>query len=91
MSNPYLLVKIEWVDSLQPTSSWQHLDELDAPQACSVSSVGWLISEGPPYYRLAPNMGDADSDTNAQGSGIIVIPACCVTDVVPLSENSDAS
>ena len=78
------LVMIEWQDSAQPVAEWSYLAGWDAPSVVNCVSVGWLIHDGE-VKALAPNMGDLGSE-NAQVSGVIRIPACCITRMVELDE-----
>jgi hypothetical protein len=80
------LVLIEWLDSAQPIPGWRHLDDLPALEVIQCVSVGWLIGENRSVKMLAPNIGDFESGTNAQGSGFIRIPVASVTRQVELIE-----
>ena len=84
--NPAPLVMIEWDDSSQPQGRWVHLDELPEGKVIKCVSVGWLVGDGGGVKTLAPNMGDVDSATNMQASGLINIPAAAVTRLVQLIE-----
>ena len=75
------LVLVEWEDSAQPAPAWRHLDANEKHEIVRCVSVGWLIADGP-VKALAPNMGDIHSETNVQASGVIRIPARCVTRLV---------
>lgn len=79
------LVMIEWVDSAQPSPSWQYLADFDDPKAIACVSVGWLIHDGDDVKALAQNMGDIGSDA-MQVSGVIRIPARCIVRTVELDE-----
>ena len=72
------LVLVEWEDSARPSPIWQHIDELPEPEVIACESVGWIISKDKKILRLAPNMGDLLSESNAQCSGVINIPMCSV-------------
>ena len=74
------LVLIEWEDSVQPVRVWQHLDELGAHGIMRCQSIGFLVYDGNDVKVLAPNVAELDTD-DAQASGIIRIPARCVTRV----------
>ena len=80
------LVLIEWEDSAQPTSGWQYLADFECGQAVQCASVGWLIEDGEKVKALAPNLGEVGTTESAQASGIIRIPARCITRVVRLEE-----
>ena len=79
MENPPLVL-IEWEDSVQPVRIWQHLDELDAHEVMHCQSIGFLIYNGDDVKALAPNVAELGTD-DAQASGVIRIPARCVTRV----------
>ena len=81
------LVLVEWLDSCQPIPGWTHLTDLPEENVTRCVSVGWLISDGDQVKMLAPNMGDTDSETNMQASGIIRIPEACITRIVKLKES----
>ena len=74
------LVLIEWEDSAQPVGAWQYLSELEPPEVIACQSVGWLVHDGDDVKALAPNVGDLDG-AHAQASGLMRIPARCVTRV----------
>ncbi len=80
------LVLVEWEDSAQPLPQWQWLREFETPTVNKGASVGWLIHDGDDVKALAPNMANIDSETNVQASGIIRIPARCITSIKPVSE-----
>jgi hypothetical protein len=75
---------IEWVDSVQPQSSWRFLADVEPSEAVKCYSVGWLISDGD-TKALAPNMGII-SEGEVQVSGVISIPTRCIIRIVPISE-----
>jgi hypothetical protein len=81
------LVMIEWMDSVQPTSSWQHLSDYEPKDAIKCVSVGFLLHDGEDVKGLAQNMGDVDKEENIQASGIIHIPTCCIEKISDLKEN----
>lgn len=80
------LVLIEWLDSTQPISAWQHLSDYKVSEPISCISVGFLIHDGADVKALAPNMGDVSSKVNMQISGIIHIPAKSVLNMTELIE-----
>ncbi len=80
------LVMIEWVDSVQPRSSWEYLTDIGNPGAVKCVSVGWLISETKKCKSLAPNIGEIDSPETFQVSGLIVIPTRAITKITRLKE-----
>lgn len=85
------LVIIEWLDSTQPISSWQHLSDYKASEPISCISVGFLIHDGTDVKALAPNMGDITSENNMQISGIIHIPSKSVLNITELVEKEESS
>ena len=84
MKTPIIL--IEWEDSAQPVPGWSWLEETTWENVVKCQSVGWLIHDGKDVKALAPNRGDLGSDM--QVSGVIRIPARCITKQVVLSEQS---
>lgn len=80
------LVKIEWKDSTQPVSEWQHLNDLTDTKPISCFSVGFLLQNDDEMKVLAPNMADIHNDLNIQASGIIAIPSSCVVKISKLLE-----
>ena len=77
---------IEWEDSTQPIAKWIFLADFERGDAVKCASVGWLIHDGDDVKALAPNMGDLGDEDSAQASGIIRIPARCITRIVRLVE-----
>lgn len=84
MPNNHRLVLIEWLDSRQPISSWQYLEDIETT-ACKCKSVGYLVYEGDGIKRLAPNLADIDKPDSIQASGVITIPEICIEKVVDLA------
>lgn len=80
------LVMIEWLDSTQPISQWQHLSDYERKDGIKCVSVGFLVHDGDKAKGLAPNMGDVDNEENIQASGIIHIPTCSITKITALEE-----
>lgn len=83
------LVMVEWLDSTQPISCWQHLSDYEPLEPIKCVSVGYLIHDGAEVKALAPNMGDAHSDVNIQVSGVMHIPACCIKKIILLGEKEN--
>jgi hypothetical protein len=79
------LVLIEWEDSTQPVSHWQHRDDIEVA-AVRIASVGWLVKDGKKVKALAPNIGGLDRKTSPQCSGVIAIPTRCVIKIKKLEE-----
>ena len=80
------LLMVEWVDSAQPLPSWRHLDDLPELEIIECVSVGWNVGETENVIMLAPNIGDIESGSSAQGSGFIRIPKAAVTRIAELKE-----
>ncbi len=80
---PPPLVLVEWEDSAQPDGQWRFLDNWSAPTVVHCTSVGFLIYDGPDVKALAPNMAETN-EPDAQASGVIRIPARCVTRIKQL-------
>lgn len=80
------LVRIEWLDSAQPTSGWQWTADFDKRLPHKCVSVGFLVQDDTRAKVLAPNMaassGGEDYD---QASGLITIPAAAVIKVERLA------
>ena len=79
------LVMVKWLDSVQPVSRWQHLEDVGHPSVVTCVSVGWLISDTDDAKSLAPNMASTDPDS-LQVSGVITIPSRCILKVARLKE-----
>ncbi len=75
---------VEWLDSVQPQSAWQHLAEIERGEPIKCYSVRWLVSDDAIAKAIAPNMGLCGSAI--QVSGVITIPARCITRIVTLHE-----
>ena len=82
------LVLVEWVDSVQPHSKWELLSDIGTPRGVRCASVGWLVSDDKESKSVAPNMGAIDSPESFQISGLITIPAKCITKITRLKEPS---
>lgn len=82
------LVLIEWEDSTQPVSQWQHVADIKVT-AVRIASVGWLVKDGKKVKALAPNVGGLNGKGDPQVSGVIAIPTRCVIQIRTL-EQSDA-
>lgn len=83
-NNDCPLVMIEWVDSAQPQSRWQFLEDLEAPDAINCVSVGWLVADGKTNKSVAPNMGNINSPDSMQVSGVITIPVRSIVKITIL-------
>lgn len=80
------LVMVEWEDSAQPIPAWSYLASFDATGIIRCASVGWLIRDDDDMMAIAPNMGALDDENSVQVSGVIQIPARCVTKLTRLRE-----
>jgi hypothetical protein len=65
-----LLVQIEWVDSRQPTASWQRVADLGYLAKCRYTSVGFLLREDERAKVLAVSI--ADEGDERQATGVLV-------------------
>lgn len=88
MSAPKL-VQIEWVDSRQPTSSWQRVSGLDYLSECRCTSVGFLLRDDARAMVLAVSI--ADEGDELQATGVFVIPTAAVLSCVALTSASACS
>ncbi len=70
------LVQIEWVDSRQPTASWQRVSALDYLAECRCTSVGFLLRDSDQAKVLAASI--ADDGDELQATGVFVIPTAAV-------------
>lgn len=80
------LVQIEWVDSRQPTASWQRVAHLDYLGECRCTSVGFLLRDGATAKVLAVSI--ADEGEEMQATGVFVIPTAAVLSVKLLKASS---
>jgi hypothetical protein len=83
------LVQIEWVDSRQPTASWQRVAHLDYLSECRCTSVGFLLRDGDTAKVLAVSV--ADEGDEMQATGVFVIPTAAVLSVKLLTASCSAS
>ena len=79
------LVMVDWVDSAQPYAGWRYLRDLPELEVVRCETVGWLVARDDQVLMLAQNLGDIGSES-AQASGLMRIPAACVTRVTELFE-----
>jgi hypothetical protein len=70
------MVLIEWLDSRQPFSGWQFIEDLEVPKSCKCISVGWLLEEDAGRVVIAAHLGDLNR--NGQTMGVMVIPLCAI-------------
>ena len=82
------LVIIHWQDSSQPLPAWKHLSDLPEFVATECASVGWLLRSDKRIKVLAQSLGGMEKPdgSNAQGMGIMTIPASCVVSLEHLGE-----
>lgn len=87
MTKQFRLVMIKWVDSRQPTSSWQWLSKHEGtPVSCT--TVGWLIKDSDEAMSICQSFGDIDaSDGDIQTMGVTLIPTRAIIDIVDLHES----
>lgn len=76
------LVLIEWQYSLQPSSGWVWLADVDLGDAVPCKTVGWVVAESKSVIAVAQNIGDGGE----QACGIIRIPKRCVIKVTKLKD-----
>lgn len=77
------LVKVAWVDSRRPTSSWQWLSEFEPEDPVRCVSVGWLLSEDQVISLAATLAVEPDG---SQIMGVVQIPKECVIEIQNLEE-----
>src|ERR1700730_13408373 len=80
------LVIIRWLDSAQPLPSWQYLSALPRTRPIECATVGWLLKDDDDMKVICQSVGDLGNPKNAQASGIMTIPACCVLSIEKLTE-----
>jgi hypothetical protein len=69
---------IRWLDSVQPSSSWVRMDDIESLGVCECVSVGFVVAEDESAIMLAQSMADL-ADDNPQCGGRMQIPKCCIT------------
>ena len=80
------LVKIEWVDSRQPTASWRRVSDLGYLSECRCFSVGFLIRQDDQATVLALSISDEGDEM--QATGVFVIPTAAVLSAKLLTASS---
>lgn len=80
------LVLIEWVDSRQPTASWQRVSDLGYLSECKCNSIGFLIRDDANAKVLAASIADDGEET--QATGVFVIPTVAVLSLQLLTASS---
>jgi len=76
---------IEWLDSARPSPDWRFVSDLPPLESVRCMSVGWVVAEDSTTLMLAPNVGDADSDS-PQACGFLRVPKRSVVRRVSLVE-----
>lgn len=64
MTNKAPLLLVEWVDSRQPTASWQRVTDLDYLSECKCTSIGFLIRDDNAKV-LAASVADDSAEMQA--------------------------
>jgi hypothetical protein len=82
------VVRIEWVDSRQPTRSWQRVSDLGYLSECRCVSVGILLRQDKQATLLALSI--ADEGDEMQATGVFVIPTAAITSLQTLTASSSA-
>jgi hypothetical protein len=82
------LVLVEWLDSRQPSGTWQRLADFEPAPVVQCVSVGFLVQDTDSQIALAPNMGDVGSVEYIQMSGVVYIPRSCITAIHNLTETT---
>ena len=81
-------VRIEWVDSRQPTRAWQRVSDLGYLSECRCVSVGILLRHDKQATILAASI--ADEGDEIQATGVFVIPTAAITSLQTLTASSSA-
>lgn len=77
------MVLVEWVDSRQPTASWQRVSDIGYLSECRCTSVGFLLRGDDNAKVLAASI--ADEGDELQAAGIFVIPSSAVISITQLT------
>lgn len=77
------MVLVEWVDSRQPTASWQLVSDIGYLSECRCTSVGFLLRDDDDAKVLAASI--ADEGDELQATGIFVIPSMAVISMTQLT------
>lgn len=74
----------EWLDSAGPTSSWIRLSEYDDNEAYSCVTVGKLVAIDKDAVSIAGSYAKDSDNSNAQVTGVMIIPVCSITSMVEI-------
>lgn len=77
------LVHIEWHDSRQPISCWQHLSDFKAHPVVLCHTVGYIIKDGKKNKAIAQSISDVNLD-EIQVMGVMHIPTRCIVKITTL-------
>lgn len=85
------LCYIHWVDSFGCSSSWESLEDLEAPRPLDVYSVGWVVLESDTAVTLVPHIHGGRESVGAvpSGCGDMTIPKLAIMKRVILSFGGD--
>ncbi len=72
------LVRIVWLDSVNPTADWHRLSEWRGLGSQECVSVGYLIGDERDSKTIAPHVAFPDEEENCQATGIMIIPTGAV-------------
>ena|SRR5580700_9866344 len=75
MEQSWPLVRITWIDSVGPSSSWRIVSQWARPTTLECVSVGYLIADDDLAKTIAPHLGHSEDAADCQVSGIMVIPS----------------
>ncbi len=78
------LLCIIWSDSFGASGGWQSIEEY-SPDELEVVSVGIKVFENEKVVALAPNYAQATTYTSEQANGLMVIPKCCISEIIFLA------
>lgn len=58
------IVVVEWLDAQDHSDKWADFDDVEewSRQECVITSVGFLVSEGPKYITIAGDWDKTDKD-----------------------------
>ena len=75
-------VIVEWVDSSQPVSKWQFVDDIEPDDGIVCRSAGWIVHDTAEVLMIAANVASC-----GQANGVITIPKCAVRSVRELTSD----
>lgn len=73
----YPLERVTWVDSIQPTSSWTFIPEIETG-TIKCTTVGFVIQCTKDTLTLAMSLGAEEGAEPNQANGIMSIPLACI-------------